>query len=36
MPKMSLRSGKQNMIYRVVIAETCLEEIEEICEYIKK
>ena len=35
MPKMFLRSGKSSMEYKVVISETCLEEIEDICDYIE-
>ena len=29
-----LENGKKNMTYKVVISETYLEEIEEICQYI--
>ena len=33
---MSLRIGKKGMEYEIVISDTCLEEIEENCDYIKK
>ena len=32
---MSLKNGNQNMEYEIVISDTCLEEIENICDYIK-
>ena len=33
---MFLESGKKSMEYDVEISETCLEEIDDICEYIEK
>ena len=33
---MSLKSGKLNLGYEIIISENCLEEIEEIFSYIEK
>lgn len=34
--KKYLKNGKKNMEYDIVISDTCLKEIEDICEYIEK
>ena len=36
MQKMFLRSGMQNMEYKVKFTEKCLEDIEEACQYIEE